>query len=313
MMLNRFLFLCLLCTFPTFITANAQIRPEQHAQLRAALERDDERTAETLLREMKKAAPEAFAQNNYDYLLARLLMRRDANIEANQLLQSVVARNSVLASYALWHQAEIARVGGNAKEEQRLLQRFLSPQSGAPADHLYRERAIQRLGESYFRGGQYQSVISLLRGSASVRRDYLALIGEAQAAFEHADGYGIDQRIKLTLHGLGFRAEHYGQSLRQFSGGQKTRALLARLLLEAPDLLILDEPTNHLDSDAVEWLEHALTDWPGALILRTALARNSAECRRRVCALIAAPPTGSSSTSHQGHCRRRLGTGPLAG
>lgn len=187
MMLNRFLFLCLLCTFPTFITANAQIRPEQHAQLRAALERDDERTAETLLREMKKAAPEAFAQNNYDYLLARLLMRRDANIEANQLLQSVVARNSVLASYALWHQAEIARVGGNAKEEQRLLQRFLSPQSGAPADHLYRERAIQRLGESYFRGGQYQSVISLLRGSASVRRDYLALIGEAQAALRQND------------------------------------------------------------------------------------------------------------------------------
>ena len=91
--------------------------------------------------------------------------------------------------------------------------------------------------------------------------------GEAQAAFEHADGYGIDQRIKLTLHGLGFRPEHYGQSLRQFSGGQKTRALLARLLLEAPDLLILDEPTNHLDSDAVEWLEHALADWPGALLI----------------------------------------------
>ena len=91
--------------------------------------------------------------------------------------------------------------------------------------------------------------------------------GEAQAAFEHADGYGMDQRIKLTLQGLGFKPEHYGQSLRQFSGGQKTRALLARLLLERPELLILDEPTNHLDSDAVEWLEHTLADWPGALLI----------------------------------------------
>jgi len=95
----------------------------------------------------------------------------------------------------------------------------------------------------------------------------LAAYGEAQATFEHGGGYDIDQRIKLTLHGLGFRPENYGQPLRQFSGGQKTRALLARLLLETPDLLILDEPTNHLDSDAVEWLEHTLADWPGALLI----------------------------------------------
>ena len=53
-----------------------------------------------------------------------------------------------------------------------------------------------------------------------------------------------------------------------FSGGQKTRALLARLLLEKPDLLILDEPTNHLDVQAVEWLEGMLKTWDGALLDR---------------------------------------------
>jgi ATP-binding cassette subfamily F protein 3 len=97
--------------------------------------------------------------------------------------------------------------------------------------------------------------------------ELLQAYGAAQAEFEHAGGYEIDQRIKLTLQGLGFTPAQYDQSLRQFSGGQKTRALLARLLLERPDLLILDEPTNHLDSDAVEWLEHTLEGWPGALLI----------------------------------------------
>ena len=55
--------------------------------------------------------------------------------------------------------------------------------------------------------------------------------------------------------------------LNHLSGGQKTRALLARLLLEKPDLLMLDEPTNHLDIEAVEWLEHTLRDWEGAVLI----------------------------------------------
>ena len=55
--------------------------------------------------------------------------------------------------------------------------------------------------------------------------------------------------------------------LNHLSGGQKTRALLARLLLEKPDLLMLDEPTNHLDIEAVEWLEHTLGEWEGAVLI----------------------------------------------
>ena len=55
--------------------------------------------------------------------------------------------------------------------------------------------------------------------------------------------------------------------LNHLSGGQKTRALLARLLLEKPDLLMLDEPTNHLDIEAVEWLERTLREWEGAVLI----------------------------------------------
>ncbi len=91
--------------------------------------------------------------------------------------------------------------------------------------------------------------------------------GHLQEQFEHDGGYTYETRIKQALEGLGFAAADYGRPIQQFSGGQKTRALLARLLLESPDLLILDEPTNHLDIAAVEWLEKFLSEWPGAAII----------------------------------------------
>lgn len=95
----------------------------------------------------------------------------------------------------------------------------------------------------------------------------LAEYSHAHDAFEMAGGYEIEIRISQVLQGLGFGKEDLATPLSQLSGGQKTRALLARLLLEQPDLLILDEPTNHLDVGAIEWLENALRTWPGALLI----------------------------------------------
>lgn len=91
--------------------------------------------------------------------------------------------------------------------------------------------------------------------------------GRLQEAFEAAGGYDYDLRIQQTLTGLGFGPEQWQMPLAHCSGGQKTRALLARLLLEQPDLLILDEPTNHLDMAAVEWLEGQLHTWAGAVLI----------------------------------------------
>ena len=90
--------------------------------------------------------------------------------------------------------------------------------------------------------------------------------GPLQAEFERLGGYSYEARIKMVLSGLGFSADEYDKPLPQLSGGQKTRALLGRLLLEAPDLLILDEPTNHLDIQAVEWLENYLAGFDGAVL-----------------------------------------------
>ncbi len=91
--------------------------------------------------------------------------------------------------------------------------------------------------------------------------------GTALEKFELAGGYEYELNIKQVLHGLGFDESNWSLQVDHLSGGQKTRALLARLLLEKPDLLILDEPTNHLDVEAVEWLEGTLKNWEGAILL----------------------------------------------
>ena len=95
----------------------------------------------------------------------------------------------------------------------------------------------------------------------------LATYSEAQHEFEGMGGYEYETRIRQVLQGLGFASEDWAAPLSHLSGGQKTRALLARLLLERPDLLILDEPTNHLDVEAIEWLESTLQTWQGALLI----------------------------------------------
>lgn len=86
-------------------------------------------------------------------------------------------------------------------------------------------------------------------------------------AFEQAGGYTYETRINQVLDGLGFDRANWDTALNVLSGGQKTRALLAKLILEKPNLLILDEPTNHLDVDAIEWLENTLKNWDGAILL----------------------------------------------
>ena len=97
--------------------------------------------------------------------------------------------------------------------------------------------------------------------------DLLETYGRLQHEFDLLGGYTYETRVRQALTGLGFDPADFHRPVSQLSGGQRTRALLARLLLSAPDLLLLDEPTNHLDIAAVEWLESYLRDWDGAVVI----------------------------------------------
>jgi ATP-binding cassette subfamily F protein 3 len=96
----------------------------------------------------------------------------------------------------------------------------------------------------------------------------LAAYARIQEEHERLGGYDYEHEINRILGGLGFSEPDFNLPIRVLSGGQKSRATLAKLLLEKPDLLLFDEPTNHLDINGIEWLENYLNiEYNGAVLV----------------------------------------------
>jgi ATP-binding cassette subfamily F protein 3 len=90
---------------------------------------------------------------------------------------------------------------------------------------------------------------------------------ELHDQLEHQDAFSIEHRVEEILQGLGFAPADYLRPAGTFSGGQQSRLMLAKLLLESPDLMLLDEPTNHLDLDTTAWLESYLARQNVAMVI----------------------------------------------
>lgn len=107
----------------------------------------------------------------------------------------------------------------------------------------------------------------IMKESSEINEEISEEYSKLSAYYESNDGYTIDVKIKTILNGMGFSENDYNRIISGFSGGEKTRLAIAKLLLEEPNLLILDEPTNHLDFKTVLWLEEYLKDYKGALLI----------------------------------------------
>lgn len=92
-------------------------------------------------------------------------------------------------------------------------------------------------------------------------------VAEIQHELEHNGFYIIDSKIETVANGLGLKGDFLEKKVDELSGGQRTKVLLTKLLLEAPMIMILDEPTNYLDEDHIEWLKRFLNDYENAFIL----------------------------------------------
>jgi ATP-binding cassette subfamily F protein 3 len=123
--------------------------------------------------------------------------------------------------------------------------------------------------EAFERQNQLHSEIETLlkKLETDYSDDLLNKLSDKQNEFEALDGYNIEYRAHEIMAGLGFSEVDTHRTLSEFSGGWRMRVMLARILLQSPDILLLDEPTNHLDLPSIKWLETYLQAFEGAVVI----------------------------------------------
>ncbi len=228
-------------------------------------------------------------------------MDRSSESEATQLCKidmSILTTHNLSKSYgaqdvfqsvslSIPHQAKIALVGANGSGKTTIL-RLLADLETPTTGEIHKAKGLRvgylpQQADFTSHGTLWEAMLGafseLLAHSDELRALEAAMAageacersmeryGRLLESFELAGGYTYEQRIDQVLAGLGFAETDYQRRLETFSGGERTRALLAYQLLDSPNLLLLDEPTNHLDIAGIEWLERYLSAWDGAMVI----------------------------------------------
>lgn len=183
--------------------AHGQTPQERHARIRSATDAGDVKTALAELNSLHRSNSESLRVNNYDYLLGRLQEKNGESAGANASYQQVVARQSVLSQYALWHLARLTRTTGDLTLEREKLRQLIATAPGS----LLREAAIIRLGQSFYESKDYSAAVAALRPLGESKNRSLA-------------------REALTL---------IAHSLRAAGKLQEARETFSRLVLQMPD------------------------------------------------------------------------------
>lgn len=288
------LLVAVLVFFITFApVAGAQTLQARANEIRAWMDSRDFERAEQAVRDLRVADAAAFARNNYDYLLARLAERRGASAEAMALYLGLLNRNSLLADYALWHLAGMARAASDLALERQYLTRLLA---------AYRSSALtiaarNRLTDSHLESGNAREAIGLLRPAASPSgvhgRSAMARLGEAyaklgdvqsaRAVFAQLVGASRDDYALTAALGLDELDRGAGVKPNEFDALRRARIYLFNRHWSEARVHLLDITARFPDSpnraealyqtgftlyredkfdDAITWFERVHTEFP---------------------------------------------------
>jgi len=155
---------------------------------------------------------------------------------------------------------------GNISRAKDLKMGYLPQESRFHSSQTLEQECREALADVFALQAEIEQISEMLRLQPDAE-GLVHKLGDLHERFERLGGYTIDSYMLRIVNGLGFDKTDLTRPITQFSGGERTRAYLAKLLLMNPTILLLDEPTNHLDIQAMEWLEDFLRKYDGAVMI----------------------------------------------